>query len=373
MDEREAYLLLWLTVRSVKGIGLVQARSLIGDWKTTAPGATLSAGDWRERNAPPSLCQALVAAFRSEEPSALVARIRASGVSLVSDRDEHYPMLLKEIAAAPPFLFYYGTLPEKQLNVGIVGTRTCSAYGRKAAFEIASTLADTGVGVVSGLAYGVDKAAHEGALMGAGVTVAVLGSGVDAVYPREHRRLADQIVAARGCVMSEFLPWTGPQSYQFPQRNRIISGLSQAIVIIEAGERSGALITAAYALEQNRDVLAVPGSIFSDRSRGTNALIVEGARPVLSAGDVLDAIGYTGRSGAHFVQGEMTEWAGLPAIQQCVLAELSASERTLGELQEAAVSGGFSRRELFEAITALELASLIVHSEGTYAQATPKL
>ncbi|MDZ4158499.1 MAG: DNA-processing protein DprA, partial [Anaerolineaceae bacterium] len=167
--------------------------------------------------------------------------------------------------------------------------RRATAYGRQVAEELAGTLARQGVTVVSGLARGVDGIAHEAAIKADGRTLAVLGCGLDRIYPPEHRRLAEQVMA-QGALVSDYAPGTPPDSVNFPPRNRIISGLAQAVVIIEAGETSGALITAAFGAEQGREVFAAPGSIYAPQSKGSNALIQQGARPYLHAEEVLEAI-----------------------------------------------------------------------------------
>lgn len=206
------------------------------------------------------------------------------GIQVVSLAETHYPHLLKTIYNPPELLFYRGIMPSHDNLIGIVGTRRASAYGRNAANSLATALAASGFWVVSGAARGIDTAAHLGALE-QGNTIAVLGCGVDISYPPENRQLLNRITAA-GAVLSEYSPGTPPTPGLFPARNRLISGLARGVVIIEAGEKSGALITADAALEQNRDVFAVPGSIFSEQSRGTHALIKQGAKLV----DCVDAI-----------------------------------------------------------------------------------
>ena len=178
--------------------------------------------------------------------------------------------------------------------VAIVGARAASPYGLSVAGRLASDLAAAGVVVVSGLARGVDSAAHRGALAARGTTIAVLGSGVDVVYPPEHAPLAAEI-AASGAVISELTPGAAPLPQFFPQRNRIISGLSRAVVVIEAGEQSGSLITARLALEQGREVLAVPGNVLSGRNRGAHGLLRDGAKIVESADDILEELGMCGK------------------------------------------------------------------------------
>jgi DNA processing protein len=190
-------------------------------------------------------------------------------------------------------LYVRGVLnPEDNWAVAVVGTRRVSTYGRQVAEEIGSYLASNGVTVVSGLARGVDAIAHQSALKAGGRTIAVLGCGVDRIYPPEHTQLAERIMA-NGAILSDYPIGTPPDASNFPPRNRIISGLSMATVVVEAGETSGALITAQFALDQGREVFAVPGNILAIQSKGTNKLIAEGARPLLSVHDLLDVLNLT--------------------------------------------------------------------------------
>jgi DNA processing protein len=221
-----------------------------------------------------------------------VARLRADlerdGIATVTLADKHYPRLLREIGGPPPVLFHRGTLLEEDATaVAVVGTRNVSPYGREIARQIGSGLAEAGVTVVSGLALGVDGIAHQAALEAGGRTIAVLGGGLNRLYPHQHRNLAGRI-AAQGVVVSEHAPDRKPDAPNFPARNRIISGLSLGVVVIEAPERSGALITVDFAADQGRDVFAVPGNVTSPASVGTNRLIRDGARLVRCAGDVLE-------------------------------------------------------------------------------------
>jgi DNA processing protein len=185
--------------------------------------------------------------------------------------------------------------PEDEWAVAIVGTRGVTAYGRQITAELASSLARRGVTVVSGLARGVDAEAHKACLAAGGRTLAVLGCGLDQIYPPEHRQLADRVISS-GALISDYAPGTAPDGVNFPPRNRIISGLSLAVIVVEAGERSGALITAEFAAEQGREVFAVPGNINAPKSAGTNRLIHQGARPLLSVEDVLEALDLTSLS-----------------------------------------------------------------------------
>jgi DNA processing protein len=202
---------------------------------------------------------------------------------------------LRQVADPPPVLFVRGRLETEDARaVALVGTRRATAYGRAVVERLARDLVAAGLTVVSGLAKGIDTFAHHGALAAGGRTIAVLGNGLDQVYPPENDGLARRIVeSGRGALVSEFAPGVPPDAVNFPRRNRIISGLSLATVIVEAGEKSGALITADFALEQGRDVLAVPGSIMSPGSVGTHQLLRQGATPVTCAEDILEAIGST--------------------------------------------------------------------------------
>jgi DNA processing protein len=200
---------------------------------------------------------------------------------------------LKEIDQPPPILYVRGELTtEDAWAVAVVGTRRVSAYGRQVTEELASFLAANGVTVVSGLARGVDAIAHQSALKTGGRTVAVLGCGVDRVYPPEHMQLAGKMLAS-GALLSDYAPGTPPDASNFPPRNRIISGLAMATVVVEAGETSGALITAQFAVDQGREVFAVPGNILAPQSKGTNRLIAQGAHPMLSGRDLLDVLNLT--------------------------------------------------------------------------------
>jgi DNA processing protein len=209
---------------------------------------------------------------------------------LLPQHTSAYPALLARIADPPPRLWLRGN-PRALVApcVALIGSRAASSYGLQVAERLAADLARAGVTVVSGLARGVDSAAHRGALT-TGRTVAVLGSGVDVIYPPEHAELAERILRREGALLSELPPGTPPRRGHFPRRNRLISGLSLAVVVIEASTRSGSLQTARFALEQGREVLAVPGTILGDRFRGSHALLRDGAKLVESASDILEEL-----------------------------------------------------------------------------------
>jgi DNA processing protein len=277
----------------VKGIGAVRFKALLDAFGTAevawnaSPEALQSAG----------LSQKIVASFqrfrKDVDLEQVWERIQSLGVQVLIWEDEAYPSHLKEIDQPPPVLYLRGSLlPEDEWAVAIVGTRKVTVYGRQVAEDVATVLAHNGVTVVSGLARGVDSIAHQAAINAGGRTLAVLGNGVDQVYPPENRKLAAQIME-HGALLSDYALGIQPDGVNFPPRNRIISGLSLAVIIVEAGETSGALITATFAAEQGRDVFAVPGNITAPQSMGTNRLIRDGAQPLLNPQDVLEALNLT--------------------------------------------------------------------------------
>jgi DNA processing protein len=232
----------------------------------------------------------LAARLRSEADAAL-ERARAAGVRAIAFADAEYPASLRAIPEAPVALWVTGrTDALHAAGIAIVGSRAASAGGIEVAERLAHDLATAGLSVISGLARGCDAAAHRGALAAGGATIAVLGCGPDVVYPAEHRALYGRILE-HGAIVSELPPGTPPLPAHFPLRNRIISGLARGVVVVEASEKSGSLITAACALEQGRDVMAVPGSTLGSRHRGCHALLRDGARLVESAADVLEELG----------------------------------------------------------------------------------
>jgi DNA processing protein len=227
--------------------------------------------------------------------AAAVGRAGEQGIAPVCLNDASYPVALAGIVDPPPVLWVRGSVDVLRAQaVAIVGARASSHYGLAVAERLAGDLACAGVAVVSGMARGVDSAAHRGALRASGQTIAVFGTGADVIYPRENDALAQAIVGS-GAVVSELVPGTPPLPMFFPLRNRIISGLSRAVVVVEAGEKSGSLITARLALEQGRDVLAVPGNVLTGRNRGAHGLLRDGAKIVESASDILEELGFPDR------------------------------------------------------------------------------
>jgi DNA processing protein len=270
-----------------------------------------------------------------------------------------YPHRLAELYDPPEALFVRGeieVLPDP--GVAVVGARSCSAYGAQVARSLARELAMAGLVVVSGLARGIDGEAHRGALEGGGRTIAVLGCGIDRDYPRSHAELARRI-ASSGAVVSEYPSGVEPAPWRFPARNRIIAGLALATVVVEARERSGALITADFALELGRDVFAVPGEITSGLSVGTNDLLRQGAAPLTAARDVLDALG---------VEMEPSAASSVSGPAAAVLAILGSGASGADELTRAS---GLSSAEVAAALVELELTGLAAQADGVYRSFSP--
>ena len=263
--------------------------------------------------------------------TAAIERAARDNIALVAWTDPRYPAPLLAIPDPPPVVWMRGTDAIFSMPaVAVVGSRAGSPYALAVAERLSADLAARGVLVISGLARGVDAAAHRGALSVDGATAAVLGCGVDVIYPPEHRALSIEI-ARKGAVVSELVPGTPPRAIFFPQRNRIISGLSRAIVVIEAGDKSGSLITARCALEQGREVLAVPGNVLSGRNRGGHALLRDGAKIVENADDILEELGMLAAQRPDLKTGE---GADVDSILECLLpgepCDLDALSERLG-------------------------------------------
>ncbi|MBF0331112.1 MAG: DNA-protecting protein DprA [Candidatus Omnitrophica bacterium] len=285
------------------------------------------------------------------------------GARVVSILDEDYPASLLNISDPPAVIYVSGKFPDNlDCGVAIVGARRASLYGLQVAERFAIELAELGVPIISGLARGVDGAAHQGALRAGGATIAVLGCGLDVIYPPEHATLYRQI-KAKGCLISEFPFGTLPLPYNFPRRNRIVSGLSLGVVVVEANIKSGALVTAGFALEQGREVFAVPGRIDSDMSDGPHALIKQGAKPVLSVQDILEElpVQVVRPVQVDAVKPRQPFVQGLSNDQRLVFSFIKEGHTTHESLEAIT---GFGPSVLMTALLALELLGKIVQKPG---------
>jgi len=291
-------------------------------------------------------------------------RMAKSGASFITPREPAYPKLLKEINDPPIGLYRKGQYTFEQPCIAIVGSRRTTLYGQGVAKKFGAELARLGFCVVSGLARGIDTAAHEGALAVGGKTAAVLGCGIDCIYPSENESLATAI-AESGAVVSEFPPGTGPEPFNFPRRNRIISGLSAGVLVVEGGEKSGGLITASYALQQGRDVFAVPGPVNSPLSRGTFNLLREGAIPARSGHEIADAL-------SLIANPHMKGAGATGTISGAPLSLLSDAERGVYELltdaprrvDELSEIAGRPVMQLFDLLLMLELKGFVRQLSG---------
>jgi len=275
MIERDIWFSLLKISESTKAALLSKLGSTEEVWKYSRDSGWLLSGDKSELKVKAKIS----GSPDDREIESVTKTFFKNGIGLLCCNDPLFPERLKQFKDCPAVLFFKGNPAElnSRKTAALVGSRNCTSYGRSAASAIARDLCRSGIGVISGLARGIDGASHRSALANGGYTCGVLGCGLDIVYPRENGSLYSEMFA-KGCVLTEFLPGTRPAPYNFPRRNRLISGLSDVVIVVEAGEKSGSLITAALAMDQNKSVFAVPGSIFSDRSSGTNQLIRDGVQ-----------------------------------------------------------------------------------------------
>jgi DNA processing protein len=314
----------------------------------TATGAAFLEILWSVAGKREDPCSGALGLLLDSAGHALAAAARL-GIEPIPIYDQRYPSLLACIADPPPVLWARGRLDALSCHiVAVVGSRAATPYAREVGARLSAELVSRGVAVASGLARGVDSAAHRGCLKAGGITIAVLGSGIDRVYPPEHEDLAVEI-AERGVVLSELAPGAPPLPEHFPLRNRLISGISFATVVVEASEQSGSLITARCALEQGREVMAVPGSVLSGRNRGSHALLKDGAKVVETADDILQELGWPTRV--------PTATAANSLISEPLLGHMAIGEPY--ELDQLADISGVAASRLLARLTDLELSGFV--------------
>ena len=350
---------LWLWLSSVEGIGAKRFHRLLEEfvdlenlWNCT--GSEIKRLDFLG----PVVKQRLLDSRKEEYVESLIHAVERAKCRVVTMVSPGYPRLLAEIYDPPPVLYVKGGSIDFERAIAVVGTRACTRVGRDTAKEIGRGLSQAGVTVVSGMARGIDTSAHIGALEGGSPTIAVLGCGVDVVYPAENREYYEMIIQ-QGAVVSEYPPGMKPVPANFPARNRIISGLSRATVVVESPKKSGTMITVDFAQEQGRDVFAVPGSILSKTSEGTNALIKECAYILTDVNDILEEYGWTGK------QKMVQETFLLPETEnpeeKAILAILKDGEYSYEELQQIS---RLSAKALNSALTMMELKGMIEEYPG---------
>jgi DNA processing protein len=349
----------WLGFNVVKGIGPIRLRALrdhFGDlqhaWHAS-PSDLAAAG--LDRRSLDSLLQAR----NTVDLDKLERQVDDIGAAALTLDDPDYPALLRELPDAPPVLYIKGTLLDAdRWAVALVGTRRATVYGREMTYRIVAPLAQAGITIVSGLALGIDATAHKAALDAGGRTIAVLGCGIDRVYPPEHRKLAEAITQ-HGALVTEFPPGTPPEARHFPVRNRLISGLSLGVLVIEAPDKSGALLTADAAADQGRDVFAVPGNVNAKTSAGPNRLIQSGAKLVISAEDVLDELNLSRDTVA--VRTQVREIAPDDPTEALLVDHLSNEPLHIDDLCQRT---GLPITTLSSTLSLMELKGMVRRSEG---------
>lgn len=314
-------------LNTLPGVGAVTLRLLLAHFGSATAAWDADPQDWAAvPDIGPKTCAAFAAGRLAFQESDARVTLEREGIAIIGYLDAEYPALLRETPSPPAILYVRGPYRAWNIDtlVAVVGSREFTQYGKQAAESLSHALAAAGVTIVSGLAFGIDSLAHTSTLDAHGKTVAVIGSGIDSksLSPQSHRRLAEEIIAGGGALLSEFAPGTPATPGTFPARNRIMAGMSQATLVIEAKPDSGSLITARLALDYNRDLFAVPGSIFSENSLGTNTLIAAGAVPATSAADLLSLIAPPGRQLEERLQTAITA-TGLQPDAAKLLALLS--------------------------------------------------
>ena len=309
----------WFFLKSVPGVGNLLGKRLIDLFKTPQNIFQASAEKLLQVD---GVTKRHVTAIKTHKMpwkvEAELDRLSRKEYRIITLADPDYPRLLREIPDPPPFLYVFGRLDSSASKIAVVGSRNATGYGLTTTKNLCTGLASLGITIVSGMARGIDTAAHEGAMAGGGKTIAVLGSGLDRIYPVENTKLFHRI-SENGAVVSEFALSTKPEGHNFPMRNRIISGMSLGTVVVEATKKSGSLITARLAAEQNREVFAVPGSIQSFKSTGTHTLIKQGAKLVEHAQDIVEEL-------TPFLENNNTSENAFPDEADEDLASLSVDE-----------------------------------------------
>jgi DNA processing protein len=368
------HILEWLAISLTPGLGPTKARKLVEHFGSAEAIFHASLTELESTGIQAVSAQAIATGKSAEMAREEIARAAAAGVTVVTAEDSCYPPRLKEIYD-PPLVLYVRGNPEvlPQPGIAMVGTRHPTPYGSGMAERLACDLAAQGLVIISGMARGVDTASHRGAISVKGKTVAVFGTGVDVIYPKENSRLSEQILALGGALISEFAMGTSAFPQNFPIRNRILSGMSIGVLVVEAAEYSGTRITARCALEQNRDVFAVPGNVTNKNSWGPNTLIKQGAKLVATWEDVWEdlpaevKLALTPAAAPESVSGSSASLfpdTGLPPHEKRILSLLKADEAThIDELVER-LEHEISSSEIFAALFELELAGKIRQMAG---------
>ena len=338
----------WVAFSGIPGVGRVRIAQLKEHFGSLQDAWKAPEGKLKQAGLDSRSIDALVTLRPRISVDSEMEKLERHKVNALICEDPAYPSRLKEIYDYPPVLYVRGSLPaEDEPCLAIVGTRRPTVYGRQVTEEMVTDLARSSITIISGLARGIDSAAHRAALDAGGKTVAVFGSGLDIVYPGENAKLAQAIIE-QGALVSEYPLGVKPKAENFPLRNRIMSGLSLGVLVVEAGERSGALITAQQAVEQNREVFAIPGSVLSPASQGTNRLIQEGAKLVRNYADILEELNLT----IVVQQAEIKEFSPANEIESAILRQLSSEPNHIDEICRRS---GLTMSEVSSTLAMLEL------------------
>lgn len=359
----------WIALNMTPGVGPRAATKLLERFGSAGAVFHARRTELESLRLKPETIESIIKREFEEKAKVELERVKALGADILILDDGSYPTLLREIDDPPPVLYVKGDWQAcfEQPGVGVIGSRQCSTYGENASEMLSRDLASRGITIISGLARGIDSAAHRGAIRGQGRTIAVMGTGIDTVYPRENNGLVREILESGGCLVTQFPLGTPPLKDNFPYRNRIISGLSLGVLIIEANERSGSLITARLAMEQNREVMGVPGNITSGNSFGTNYLIKTGAKLVQQWQDVVAEL--PSEISAAILPPKIDKPAEEAERQpELVPADMNDNERKIWELLAAdgathvdvlLESTGLSFGDLNNALVSLDIRDLI--------------
>src|SRR5271166_2183938 len=375
-DVAESRMLQWLALSLTPGVGAGRGRRLVGLFNGIERLFTASLTELEAAGLPGAAAQSLALGKSLELAGDELDRVKTCGGCIVAQDDPRYPKRLYEIYDPPLVLYLRGSTDViSKHGLAVVGTRHPTPYGTGIAERLACDLAARGLIIVSGMARGIDTAAHRGALNADGQTVAIWGTGVDVTYPKENQRLADQILAKGGAILSEFPLGTFPAPQNFPIRNRVISGISVGVLVIEAGEYSGTLVTARCALEQGRDVYAIPGNVTNKLSWGPNTLIKQGATLIATWEDVWEALPADTRvaltppqrpESQEGARASLFEAAGLPPAEKKVFGLLRSDESTHIDQLVERLTSYLSSSEIFSALFGLELSGRIRQLPGKY-------
>jgi DNA processing protein len=348
----------WLGFNYISGIGPSKIQALIGHFGSLERAWRATEGQLRDIGFDSRAIQSFIEARQTFDLALYAQQVEESGAEVMTWESPNYPELLREIPAAPPLIFIRGRFePIDRWAVAVVGTRRLSAYGRQVTHELVSGLVRNGITIVSGLARGIDAVAHRTALDEGGRTIAVMASGIDKIYPPEHRDMARRIIDGRGVIVTDYPLGAEPESNHFPARNRLISGLSLGVLVVEAGEKSGALITSKFALEQNREVFAVPGNINSPISVGTNRLIQQGGKLVTRVEDILEELNL------RMVEAQAVAKVVLPesAEEAALISHLSSQPTHVDELGRMT---GMPSNLISSTLTVMELKGMVQQVGG---------